>query len=78
MRSHGFNRMLERAIRVYGTSMKIRVDNGPEFTCTLYVNWCTQRNILIQCIQLGRPMPNAYIEGLNRTFRQNVMDAYRL
>jgi putative transposase len=74
--SHGVVRMLERAIREYGIPMKIRVDNGPEFTCSVFVNWCAQRDILIQYIQPGRPMQNAYIERFNRTFRQDVRDAY--
>jgi putative transposase len=59
--SHGVVRMLERAIREYGIPMKIRVD---------------QRDILIQYIQPGRPIQNAYIERFNRTFRQDVLDAY--
>jgi putative transposase len=54
--SHGVVRMLERAIREYGIPMKIKVDNGPEFTCSVFVNWCAQRDILIQYIQPGRPM----------------------
>jgi putative transposase len=74
--SHGVVRMLERAIREYGIPMKIRVDNGPEFTCSVFVNWCAQRDILIQYIQPGRPIQNAYIERFNRTFRQDVLDAY--
>jgi putative transposase len=74
--SHGVVRMLERAIREFGIPMKIRVDNGPEFTCSVFVNWCAQRDILIQYIQPGRPIQNAYIERFNRTFRQDVLDAY--
>ena len=54
--SHGVVRMLERAIREYGIPMKIRVNNGPEFTCSVFVNWCAQRDILIQYIQPGRPL----------------------
>jgi putative transposase len=74
--SHAVIRMLERAIREYGKPAKIRVDNGPEFTCWIFVNWCAQHGIIIQYIQPGRPMQNAYIERFNRTFRQDVLDAY--
>lgn len=69
-------RSLERAIHEYGKPLKIRVDNGPEFTCSTFMDWCTSQGITIQYIQPGRPMQNGYIERFNRTFRQDVLDAY--
>jgi putative transposase len=53
--SHGVVRMLERVIREYGIPMKIRVDNGPEFTCLVFVNWCTQRNLLLSIFNPDAP-----------------------
>jgi len=74
--SNAVIRMLEMAIHEYGKPAKIRVDNGPEFTCSIFVNWCAQHDIIIQYIQPGPSMQNAFIERFNRTFRQDVLDAY--
>jgi putative transposase len=55
----------------------IRVDNGPEFTGRSFTSWCPKVGIEVSCIQPGRPMQNGYIERLNRTFREDVLDAYQ-
>lgn len=55
----------------------IRVDNGPEFTSKSFTNWCQKVGIEVRYIQPGRPMQNGYIERLNRTFREDVLDAYQ-
>lgn len=67
---------LKRTIEQYGKPIKIRVDNGPEFTSVEFSNWCEQEQIKIQYIQPGRPMQNAFVERFNRTFRQDVLDAH--
>ncbi len=67
---------VKRAIHENGKPEKIRVDNGPEFISSTFVDWCNKENILIQFIQPGKPMQNGYIERFNRTFRQDVLDTY--
>lgn len=52
----------------------IRVDNGPEFRSSVFVNWAKKRNILIQYIQPGKPAQNGFIERFNRTYREEVLD----
>ena len=56
---------------------QIRVDNGPEFLSKVFTGWCKQNEITIKYIQPGKPTQNAYIERLNRTFREDVLDAYQ-
>jgi len=59
------------------TPDQIRVDNGPEFLSKVFTGWCNKKGIEIKFIQPGRPMQNGYIERLNRTFREDILDAYQ-
>lgn len=68
--------VLEQTIREQGKPMTIRVDNGPEFISKEFREWCQGKGITIQYTQPGRPMQNGYIERFNRTFRENILDAY--
>lgn len=67
---------LKRAIHENGKPEKIRVDNGPEFISATLSDWCRENNIALQYTQPGKPMQNGYIERFNRTFRQDILDAY--
>lgn len=67
---------LRQAIEVYGKPLQIRVDNGPEFLSRVFVNYCEVEAIEILYIQPGQPSQNGYIERFNRTFREDVLDAY--
>lgn len=52
----------------------IRVDNGPEFRSTTFIEWAKKHDILIQYIQPGKPAQNGFIERFNRTYREEVLD----
>ena len=69
-------RVLADLIQLYGRPARVRVDNGPELTAEVFVDWCGAQRIGIGYIQPGKPDQNAFIEGFNRTFREEVLDAY--
>ena len=68
--------VLQDIVSERGKPQQIRVDNGPEFRGRAFSSWCQKEGITIKYIQPGKPMQNAYIERLNRTFREDVLDAY--
>ena len=68
--------LLERIIVEQGKPKRVRTDNGPEFISKEFREWCAAKDIEVQYIQPGRPMQNGYIERFNRTFRENILDAY--
>src|SRR5439155_23802662 len=49
---------------------------GPELTAEAFVDWCLAQRIAIGYIQPGKPDQNGFIERFNRTFREEVLDAY--
>lgn len=69
-------RILDWLIEVHGKPMQIRTDNGPEFTSTDYGTWCKRQFIKANYIQPGKPSQNGYIERFNRTYREDVLDAW--
>ena len=69
-------RILDNLIRLYGRPARVRVDNGPALTAEAFVEWSAAQGIAIGYIQPGKPDQNAFIERFNRTFREEVLDAY--
>jgi len=69
-------RSLNRLIEELGKPKYIRSDNGPEFISREYRDWCEEQGITPLYISPGKPMENGYIERFNRTFREDVLDAY--
>jgi putative transposase len=69
-------RALDQLGSIRGFPEAIRCDNGPELTSEIFQEWCAERGIEVRYIQPGKPNQNAYIERFNRTYREEVLDAY--
>lgn len=69
-------RVLERVMWEKGKPESIRVDNGPEFISNTLESFCKEKEIQLQFIKPGKPMQNGYVERFNRTFREDILDAY--
>jgi putative transposase len=69
-------RVLEDLVTLHGCPTAVRLDNGPELTAGDFGDWCEARDIAVRYIQPGKPDQNAYIERFNRSYRQEVLDAY--
>lgn len=69
-------RVLDRLAFEHGYPEKLRVDNGPEYTANELKMYCEDKNIELAFIPPGKPHKNGFIERFNRTFREDVLDAY--
>jgi putative transposase len=68
--------VLERLLEWRAAPNVIRMDNGPELISGRLESWAREHQIELLHIQPGKPAQNAYIERFNRTFREDVLDAY--
>ena len=69
-------RVLERLKADRDLPHMLRVDNGPEYLAQSLQDWGKANRVLIYYIQPGRPTQNAFIERLNRTYRNEVLNLY--
>jgi putative transposase len=69
-------RELDQLIAWRGKPKYIRVDNGPEFISAALQAWANDREITFIFIEAGKPQQNGYVERFNRSFREEVLDAY--
>lgn len=67
---------LKQLLQYRSKPKKIRTDNSPEFLSKKFVDFCINQQIELSYIKPGKPAQNAYIERLNRTFREDVLDAH--
>ena len=69
-------RTLEQLAQWRGVPKALRMDNGPELLSHVLVEWCESKGIELRYIQPGKPNQNAFIERFNKTYRNEVLDAY--
>ncbi len=69
-------RIVRELIELRGRPAALRVDNGPEFISDELGKWARRHGVERRFIQPGRPMQNGYVERLNRTYRQEVLNCY--
>jgi putative transposase len=69
-------RVMDQLIEVYGRPKAIRLDNGPELTAEAFIEWAEQHKIKLLFIQPGKPNQNALIERFNKSFRNEVLNAW--
>jgi len=68
--------VLDKLLFERAAPQQIRMDNGPELIAQRLESWAEVKQIKLTHIQPGKPAQNAYIERFNRTFREDVLDAY--
>jgi putative transposase len=68
--------LLEQLVAQHGAPQSLRCDNGPELIAQVLTEWCDERGIALRHIQPGKPDQNAFIERFNRTYREEVLDAW--
>lgn len=68
--------VLEQLVAIHGAPRRIRCDNGPEFVSEVVRVWCEQHGIRLVFIQPGKPNQNAYIERFNRSYRNEILNAW--
>ena len=67
--------LLDQLIAFREAPAALRLDNGPEFVALRLSDWADHHGILLNSIQPGQPVQNAFIERFNQTDRTEVLDA---
>jgi putative transposase len=69
-------RSISRRTRSTTQPLALRLDKCSELTSTAFTEWCSRCAIKLRFTQRGKPDQNAFIERFNKTYRNEVLDAY--
>ena len=69
-------RVLDNLAEYRGYPARLRSDNGPEFIAQALEMWALEHAVVLDFIEPGKPAQNGYIERFNRTYREDILDAY--
>jgi putative transposase len=69
-------RKLDQIAEFHGYPKQIRCDNGPELISHVMRTWARENDVHLEFIKPGKPTQNSYIERLNKTYRDAVLDLY--
>jgi putative transposase len=69
-------RALDELVELRGRPAVLRLDNGPELISEELEKWARRHGVERRFIQRGRPMQNGFVERLNRTYREEVLNCY--
>ncbi len=75
MGSMRVQRVLDQIIDERGAPLRLRCDNGPEFTSRSFLAWALERKIELVHIRPGKPVENAHIESFNGRLREECLNA---
>ncbi len=69
-------RVLDMLAQWHGYPAQLRIDNGPELISQTLADWAEEHRVQLAFIQPGKPAQNAFIERFNRSYREEILDAY--
>ena len=61
---------------MHGKPRRLRCNNGPELIADTLRDWCDAHGIPLQFMQPGKPNQNACIERSNRSYREEILNAW--
>src|SRR4051812_20782840 len=67
-------RVLEQLASTRGLPKAIVCDNGPEFGGEALDQWADRRGVVLQSIQPGKPIQNAFAESFNGRLRDECLN----
>lgn len=72
--SRRVTRVLDKVIGERERPIRLRCDNGPEFTSRHFLAWCREKQIELVYIRPGKPMENGRLESLNGKLRDEFLN----